>query len=341
MPRFAGCLLLLLLVCGTARAQRTYLVDDFSPAYFGKIYLADTAAVFNPGWVAVYDRKTRRQVLKVASEELALSLHHGRALANVQELPYGEQSLIISEDFNFDGRQDLALEDGQNSCYHGPSFQVYLATPTGFAHSAAFTRLAQEYCGMFRTDARARRLSTMTKSGCCWHEVAEYVVKNNAPFQVHRVEEDMMQYPFGTITEETWNGQRTVTHTRQTVDLAANNVQVLGSAPLPETHRRIVLFTTDGTTLHYALLRPDGTVEFRYPGPGTDEAPFELTCGLAVTTLKFRNHGAVYRFRETAATPVALEVQNGPAKRVLYTPDSTRAFLQPLRTLPLENVRKQ
>lgn len=322
-------------------AQQTYVVEDLSPAYVGRIYIADTAAVFSPGWVAIYSRKSHRQLIKVASEELALSLHAGKALANVQELPYGEQSLIISKDFNFDGRPDLALEDGQNSCYHGPSFQVYLATATGFVHSAAFTRLAQEYCGLFQVDAKARRLRTMTKSGCCWHEFAEYTVRNNAPFQVHRVEEDMMQYPFGTTTEETWNGQRTVTRRHQTVDLQADNVRVLGSAPLLENQKRVVLFTTDSLTLHYVLLRPDSTVEFHYPGPGTDDAPFELAYGPAGTTLRFTNRGAVYQFQESATAPMVLQVQNGPARRTLHTPASARQLLQPLRTLQLENVRHQ
>ena len=323
-----------------AMAQQTYRVENFSPAYFGRIYIADTSSVFSPGWIAIYSRKTHRQVLRVESEELALNLHNGTALANIQELPYGEQSLIISKDFNFDGRPDLALQDGQNSCYHGPSFQVYLATATGFVHSAAFTRLAQEYCGLFQVDAKARRLRTMTKSGCCWHEYAEYTVRNNAPFQVHRVEEDMMQYPFGTTTEETWNGQRTVTRRSQIVDLTADNVRVLGTAPLLETQKRAVLLVTDSTTLHYVLLRPDNTVEFHYPGPGTDDAPFELVDTPAGTTLQFTNRGAVYQFRETAAAPLVLEVQSGPVRRVLHTPAATRPLLPPLRAMQLENLRR-
>ncbi len=106
--------------------------------------------------MAVYERKTKKQLIKVASDELALTLHDGKALANIKSLPYSEQSLIIYEDFNFDGKNDFAISDGQNSCYHGPSFKIYLASPKGFLLSNEFTRLAQEYCACSTLIARKR-----------------------------------------------------------------------------------------------------------------------------------------------------------------------------------------
>jgi hypothetical protein len=33
------------------------------------------------------------------------------------------KSLIMYEDFNFDGKKDLAICDGQNSSYHLPSLR--------------------------------------------------------------------------------------------------------------------------------------------------------------------------------------------------------------------------
>lgn len=73
---------LLLLAAYPLRAQQTYVVDDFSPSYFGKIYIQDTAEVFSPGWISIYDKKTKKEVIKVESEELALSLHNGKAQSN-------------------------------------------------------------------------------------------------------------------------------------------------------------------------------------------------------------------------------------------------------------------
>ena len=77
-------------------------------------------------------KKNKKQLIKINSDELTFTLHKGKVLANVKELPYGKQSSILYEDFNFDGIKDFAIMDGQNSCYHGPSFQIYLATNKGF-----------------------------------------------------------------------------------------------------------------------------------------------------------------------------------------------------------------
>ncbi len=184
-------LLILTTAINQAHSQATFIIDDFSKDYYGKLYISDTADVFSEGWIAVYNRKTKKQLIKINSEELTFTLREGKVKSNIKELPYGEQSQLIYEDFNFDGRNDLALMDGQNSCYHGPSFQIYLATDNGFKHSAEFTRLAQEYCGMFSVDAQSKRINTMTKSGCCWHQFSEFIVENNKPVAVKILEEGL------------------------------------------------------------------------------------------------------------------------------------------------------
>jgi len=164
--------------------QFTFTVEDFSKDYVGIVYISDTTEVFTKGWIAILEKKSKKQIIKVESEELAFELHNGELLANVKELPYGEQSLIMYEDYNFDGKKDFAIMDGQNSCYHGPSFQIYLATDNGFEYSEEFTSLAQEYCGMFDVDYDKKQIFTMTKDGCCWHEYSTFVVENNRPIAV-------------------------------------------------------------------------------------------------------------------------------------------------------------
>lgn len=107
-----------------AVAQAIFTVDGFAKEYYGKIEISDTTAVFSKGWVAIYDKKTDQQIIKVVSEALTLTLHNGKVAANIKSLPYGEQSSIMYEDFNFDGKKDFALMDGRNSCYGGPSFWI-------------------------------------------------------------------------------------------------------------------------------------------------------------------------------------------------------------------------
>lgn len=183
--------ILIFLLSKSVFCQTTFIVDNFSKDYFGKLYIADTKEVFSKGWVAIFDKKTKKQLFKINSDELTFTLHKGKVLANVKELPYGEQSSILYEDFNFDGINDFAIMDGQNSCYHGPSFQIYLATSDGFKQNPEFTELAQNYCGMFDIDYKTKTISTMTKSGCCWHQYSKYKVKNNSPYPIKIVEEGM------------------------------------------------------------------------------------------------------------------------------------------------------
>src|SRR5690606_16191548 len=105
-----------------------------------------------------------------------------------------------------------AIMDGHNSCYGGPSFRVYLATGKGFSFNEAFTRLAQEYCGMFGVDPDQKKIYTMIKSGCCWHESTQFIVKDNKPFatKITSVEHEL---PFEIISQQSWNGKAMVKKT--------------------------------------------------------------------------------------------------------------------------------
>jgi hypothetical protein len=188
-----GILIALVVTTQTAHAQRTFAVDDFSDLYNAKVFISNTDEVFSPGWIAIFDKRTKRQLIKVTSAELSFDLEDGKLVSNIKEIPFGKQSLIMFEDYNFDGVKDLALMDGQKSCYHGPSYRVYLGGRSRFTFSPTFTRLAQEYCGMFSVDVEAKKINTMTKSGCCWHQFSEFVVENNRPVAVKIVEETMSQ----------------------------------------------------------------------------------------------------------------------------------------------------
>lgn len=183
--------ILILLLSKSAFCQTTFVVDNFSNEYFGKLFIADTTEVFSKGWVVIFDKKTKKQLIKINSDELTFELHRGKVIANIKELPYGEQSQILFEDYNFDGIKDFAIMDGQNSCYHGPSFQIYLATGKGFKQSPEFTELSQNYCGMFDVDHKTKTIRTMTKSGCCWHQYSEFKVKNSILYPIKIVEEEM------------------------------------------------------------------------------------------------------------------------------------------------------
>ncbi|MCJ7740969.1 hypothetical protein MUP32_06705 [Candidatus Microgenomates bacterium] len=185
----------------------SFIIDDFSNDYYGKLQMEKPEQTSGKGSIAIYNKKTRAEIIKVDSEKLAITLHKGKVKANILELPYGEQSVIIYDDFNFDGLKDFAIMDGQKSCYHGPSFKIYLARDANFIFNEDFTRLAQEYCGMFQVNKDEKKIYTVTKSGCCWHESSEFAVENNKPKAVSITTEDITIDHFKvTTTKKLING---------------------------------------------------------------------------------------------------------------------------------------
>lgn len=332
------CLFLILAAVGIVFGQKTFEVQDFSKDYYGKVYLEEPSEVFSKGWVAIYEKKTNKQLIKVNSEELISERVDGKVKANVKELPYGEQSLIIYDDFNFDGIKDFAVMDGQNSCYHGPSFQIYLGgkIKSRFVLSKSFTRLAQEYCGMFDIDQATKKISTMTKSGCCWHQFSEFIVVNNMPKAVKIVEDDAMNFPFSNLSTETWNGKKMVKTSLRTVDFENEDLKVLLSFKT-QTNNRVVLFS-DGDMLHYALINQKENVEFAYPKDSEQENPtFALDSKETPTALSFTNKGVTYKIYENEKIGVEVTV-NGKLSDISGDKTSQKGNLRMLVEPNLSNV---
>ncbi len=107
--------------------QNEYKVDEFSEDYYGLVHIESDEDFYKKGWIAIYDKRTSKELIKVLSDRISLDLNEGKIKANILELPYGEQSLIIYDDFNFDSIKDFAIRDEQVSCYGGPAFSVFLS----------------------------------------------------------------------------------------------------------------------------------------------------------------------------------------------------------------------
>ncbi len=287
-------LFLLLLTINLANGQVIFTVDDFSKNFSGKIYISDTTQIFSKGWVAILDKKTKKQLIKVNSEELTFDIHNGKVLANIQESPYGEQSQIIYADFNFDGKNDFAIMDGQNSCYHGPSYQIYLSTANGFKLNPDFTRLAQQYCGMFDLNNKEKKINTMTKSGCCWHQYTEFVVENNKPKAIKIIEDDQTDIPYSIHSEEIWNGKKMVKSTTRTIDLEEEGIKPVLTFHIDKNGKEIVLFNINDRTLNYAVINKNNTAEFSYPIETVYQAP-DLIFDSKQNVLTFKNKNTTYK----------------------------------------------
>jgi hypothetical protein len=251
--------LYMFLLAAAAQAEtRTYDVVKFSDRYYAKATENDETFTST---IRIYDRKHPKNLIITMESEASF----GEAEHNVHELPYGRHSGLIYEDFNFDGRKDLALMDGQFSCYNGPSYQVYLANEkSGFTHSAEFTRLAQDYCGFFSVDEKTKTISVMTKSGYAWHLYETYkVVRSNHLRRIYSLTEDgsFSQNFFGEIIIK-GSGKNAKTTFRYTMkDDSTDPVFAfrLKSAP----HKEIMLFLN--YEAEYALLnRKTNLVEYSY-----------------------------------------------------------------------------
>ncbi|SHF72997.1 hypothetical protein SAMN05444377_11726 [Flavobacterium fontis] len=255
--------LLILLLSKSVFCQTTFVVDNFSKDYYGKLYIADTTEVSSKGWVAIFDKKTKKQLIKINSDELTFTLHKGKVLANIKKLPYGEHSQILYEDYNFDGVKDFAIMDGQNSCYHGPSFQIYLATNKGFKQNPEYTELAHGYCGMFDIDHKTKTISTMTKSGCCWHEYSEFKVKDNKPYPIKIVEEGLS--PTGItwdIEEQNLIKGKMVLSKYQLLALEVDKDNLLLSFEF-ENKKKMKIFKTE-YILYYVFTDSEGKIELLF-----------------------------------------------------------------------------
>ena len=124
---------------------------------------------------------------------------------------YDVQGTVNVDDFDFDGREDFAVQVDQSGPYGGPTFAVFLhaAGEERFTRSEPLSRLTAETLGFFRVDAARRRLVTLQKSGCCFHVTEEHAVVGGEPLVLARFTEDATAGDgFAVVTEERLVGGR-------------------------------------------------------------------------------------------------------------------------------------
>jgi len=184
---------LVLIFCSSAFAQKTFDLKNASKYFDIKITVAEcdesycrgesTFSFFKKGGTIPY------QVIDLPDTQIELS-ESGSPLANISML-YDHQSVVNIEDFNFDGMEDVAICDGANGSYGGPSYSIYLSSKKAgkFIFNPEFSELGT-HLGMFEVDKKKKQLSTFDKSGCCYHISEKYSVVNNRPYKVFSEEED-------------------------------------------------------------------------------------------------------------------------------------------------------
>lgn len=333
-------LLIMIFISVQLYSQTTYKIDNFSEKYVG-IVTVDKGyenEIFKKGSISIIDTKTNKSIIKIESDELTFDIEeNGKVKTNVLELPYGEQSIIIYQDFNFDGIKDLAVLDGQFSCYHGPSFKIYLETKKGLIYSVAFTQLAQEYCGMFQVNYENKTLYTMTKSGCCWHQFSTFKVVNNIPKPLLIIEEDATKFPYFTSTIIEWNGEKQTEKTVKTLDIDQEGITKVLSFQLLKSKKEVILFNHNDRTLNYVLLTPKETVEFSFPLETVYQNP-DFKINKPENLLTFKNENAIYKIYQTE-TKVGIKVNvNGEIYDLKGDYNTVKGSLKDITKVKLDNV---
>jgi uncharacterized protein YecT (DUF1311 family) len=143
------------------------------------------------GRVAVYEKDGTAPLQRIPMSQLYVALDdENKPLINAAQM-YDEQGTINVGDFNFDGDEDVAIRNGNNGSYGGPSYDVFLYSKKEqrLIKNTPLTELIESTLGMFDFDPSRKRLSTWAKSGCCWHQHTEYEVQSNTPVAVYRMTE--------------------------------------------------------------------------------------------------------------------------------------------------------
>lgn len=196
---------LLLLPSAAARAQETFRARNVSARYDAAVEVTGCGGAgqdsvggecSGPGTVSLYRKGSRRpfQVLRLPNLWLEReTVAHGPVAGAPPRALYAEEYGLVFDDFNFDGREDLAVCNGRDSGYGGPSYTVFLFEPKSgrFVGNSRLSSLAEgPYLGLFFPDPKKKTLTAYSKSGCCYHETATFKVVGNRPVLVEQVIED-------------------------------------------------------------------------------------------------------------------------------------------------------
>ena len=254
MPYLKKFLFTLVAITPIMLFAKTIKIDDFSSLYYAEVNDVQHK-------ILIKDKKTKKILIRSNIEDVNLEYEASNNFqSNVVQRPYGDQSLIIYEDFNFDGKKDFAIKNGNHSCYGGPSFLIYLKKGPKFYLDNDFTRIAQEYCGMFGVDNETKTIHAMTKSGCCWHLFDTYEVENGKLTLVNSVEETygVGGTPFVEYVATEYKNGKEVVH--KSFDLAIDEIDEKFSFKLTNG-KKVILFENQGL-LYYILLDKEGRGEF-------------------------------------------------------------------------------
>ncbi|MBH5330030.1 VCBS repeat-containing protein [Eikenella sp. S3360] len=154
--------------------------------------LTVSAPKLPPGWQAEVSSNGCNRDGMICLSPAQITLRHGNFSQTFQseQLGFTDTGLrpddIRMGDYNFDGKLDLAIRNGNNGHYSSPSYDIYVQTQSGrFVKSRELTELASDYLGMFQVDAARRTLTTAARDGCCFRvEETWQIIPGRSPQKI-------------------------------------------------------------------------------------------------------------------------------------------------------------
>lgn len=183
-------LVMMLLATVAGFAQKSFTINEASKLYNVSL-LFDSCDGVN----RICQTACRVQVFSKATKKKVLDyINPGITVYYLADDSSGinNNDIVHFDDFNFDGTLDMAIRNGSNSGYGGPSYDVFVyhQTKRQFVKSEELTVLASENLGMFEVDKKQKRLIAFQKSGCCWHVKREHIVVPGKGLQMVREVEE-------------------------------------------------------------------------------------------------------------------------------------------------------
>ncbi|MDR2790153.1 MAG: formylglycine-generating enzyme family protein [Campylobacteraceae bacterium] len=255
------------------KMKETFRVD------FGDFY-ANAYLVFDGmyagGYIAVYEKKTDKNLINAEIRDI-----YAENVKDWQKFAR-ENTIIIHEDFNFDGKKDFAIYCGEA---HGDYlYNIYLHDAQGFTHNQAFSDLTNE--GMFEIDNKNKKLlvTYQSRGRFAYQEIKP---EGNKLKLYKELAEEFIAGPYIKHTQTIWNDDNS-TKKSDWVELDfgyADGASEILSFVLEKSGKKVVIFIDGGNNINYALLDKNESVEFACPAYYDDKADGE--CGQTANALDF------------------------------------------------------
>jgi hypothetical protein len=198
-------IIITILITNLCYGQNTFIVKNGSANYIVSINVkCKNGECGGIGTLKLVDKKTKQVLQVITSNDLNISLDLAHIKNSRNNELNADEIPVIFGDFNFDGKEDIAVRNGTNSGYNGPSYDVYLYEKASkrFSLNAELTKMATENLGMFDVDTKSKHLVAYQKDGCCWHVTKTYAYLPNKSLQkIEELQEDGQDETYTTISK--------------------------------------------------------------------------------------------------------------------------------------------